>query len=107
MIANIWEKVEIYCNKHAELHKLELVSTNSRIYARCPLGDPEKYSEAELCRTQITLKDLEKVLEHIEKVILEAESEDTILCLTDYTFKVGKLNYKVIEHDHKIKITLI
>ena len=107
MLVNIWQKVELYCSNHAEPQKMELVSINGRIYVKCPYGDATKYREEELCKTQLTLNDAEKVFAHIEKVIVDAELDDTVVCLTDYTFTLGRNKYKVFEHDDKIKITKI
>ena len=105
MVTGLWNKVELYCGLHEELVKMELATKNGVIYYECALGKSENVKdESLLCKSTISLKDFEKMLDHISAIMCDAVKNNEEPNLKNTQFTLGKIKYKVIEHRDIIKI---
>lgn len=97
MIMNLWNNIELYCGHHDEPQKMDVDMKGKTISYNC---------SNENCKCKIALKDFEKMLDHISKTLYDAELKDEKLYLENYKWKHKKYEYKVFEHNEKIKLTV-
>lgn len=107
MITGLWKMIEIYCgNNHEELVPLQPVQGPLSLFYACPkyYEDNRKENEKK-CSNRINLNDYNSLVEHLTKILSEAEENDEILNLEGYKWKSKGIMYEVFKHnDRKIKI---
>lgn len=105
MVTSLWDKIEMYCALHEEPVKMELVSRKGQVFYECGLGNADKIAaDATPCKGVLHLKDFEKMLDHISRVMYEAEMNNEIPNLKHMQFSIGKFKYKILDHNENIKI---
>lgn len=93
-ITNGWADTALFCMNCGESQqRLELELIHNTLYYKCPI-----------CGNCITTNEFEKMLSHLHQQLVDATLEDTVLDLTNYTWKersgIGKGNvYKVLEQN--------
>ena len=75
----------------------------------CPKYYPENREPNErACNNNLTITDYLKMVNHIDKILTQAELNDEKLNLTNIRFKIGRVEYHVTEHSsRKIKIEVL
>ena len=105
MVTGLWKKTEVYCNMHDELVKMELTEKNGVVFYECLLGKCENSTNgASLCKNTLSLKDFEKMLDYISKIMCEAILNNEEPNLKNTEFTIGKIKYKIFEHKDFIKV---
>lgn len=105
MVTGLWNKIEIYCGLHEEPVEMKLTERRNTVFYECPKSiSTDSSYDASLCHNSLPLKDFEKMLDHISKVLYEAEVNNEVPNLKNESFTLGKFLYKIFEHDDKIKI---
>lgn len=94
MISNFWGKLDLCCgNEHEEEVIMQLKEKRGDAVYQCPH-----------CKNFFSSKDVEKMLDKIEKIIMEAEEEGEMLDIKNLSFTVGKCKYKILENEKRLKI---
>jgi hypothetical protein len=113
LIKGIWDMVEVYCGdtiKHSEPQKLEIVQGvfNGYFY-NCPKYRDENREEGERkCCNRISPVEYEKMIDHISKLLEDAEMNNQITNLVGYKWKKNGVMFEVTEHkNEKIKINML
>lgn len=105
MVTGLWNKVKIYCDLHEELVEMTLSQKNGVVYYACALGNSENEKDhGVLCKSTLSLKDFEKMLDHISTVMCDAIKNNEEPNLKNTQFTLGKIKYKIFEHKDIIKI---
>lgn len=129
MIVNLWNKIQLYCANHApdENGKLphmtphDAASSNiskslygnagsMNMFYSCPKYYPENRNEGEpCCRNHISMKEFEKMLEHISGIIEKNQEADVVCDLTGLKWKSkAGVEYVVTRYsDQRINITCL
>lgn len=113
MIKNLCDLIEVYCdNGHAEpiaFYMKDGSDMNKDSFYACPKYYPENRTEHErACNNNLTITDYLKMVDYIDKKITEAELNDEKMNLTNYKFKIGMVQYRIIEHsEKKIKVAVL
>ena len=94
MISNSWGKLDLCCgNNHEEEVLMQIQTKRGDAVYQCPC-----------CKNFFSSKDVEKMLDKIEKIIMEAEEEGEMLDVKNLSFSVGKCKYKILENEKRMKI---
>lgn len=92
MISNTWGKLDLYCGAgHTE--KMELKQKRAGIFYECPL-----------CKNSFSMNDIEKFLDKLENIQIEAELNDELLDIKNIKLKVGMCRYQILENNDRIKV---
>ena len=76
MVSGLWKNTKIYCdNNHTELTEMPL-STGGKLVYKCPH-----------CNNSLSIKDFEKMLDHVSDTICDAEINGEFTNLTNYHWK--------------------
>lgn len=113
MIKGIWNMIDVYCGdktKHKVLPKLEVVQGvfNGYFY-NCPKYKEENRTPDERkCCNRISPVEYEKMIDHISKLLEDAEMNNEKINLTGYTWKSHGIQFEIFEHtDNKIKVSML
>ena len=94
MISNSWGRLDLYCgNNHEEEVMMQIREKRGDAIYQCPH-----------CKNFFSSKDVEKMLDKIEKIVSDAEKEGESLDIKNLPFTVGKCKYKVLEDEKRLKI---
>jgi len=113
MIKNLCDLIEVHCdNGHQEpipFYMKDGSDMNKDSFYACPKYYPENRTYDErACNNNLTITDYLKMVSHIDKVITEAELNDQKLNLTNMKFKIGMVQYQIMEHTvKKIKVAVL
>lgn len=113
MIKNLCDLIEVYCNNgHAEpiaFYMKDGSDMNKDSFYACPKYYPQNRTEHErACNNNLTITDYIKMVDYIDKKITDAELNDEKINLTNFQFKIGMVQYRVMEHsERKIKMAVI
>ncbi len=111
MIKGIWNMIEVYCgdkNKHKDKDvQLEVVQGvfNGYFY-NCPHYKDENRQEGERkCCNRISPVEYEKMIDHISKLLEEADLNCEQINLAGYKWKSKGIQFEIFEHEKdKIKV---
>lgn len=100
MITNSWDDVTLVCcNRHAEPIPMVIQKGPSSLFYACPKYKDHDEDER-ACNNRLSLQDYTAMLQHLHKMIVEAELNDERLILTNYSWKDRKGTlFKVLQHD--------
>lgn len=100
LITNSWGDVTIVCgNRHAEPIPMVIQQGPSSLFYACPKYKDHAEDER-ACNNRLSLTDYTTMLQHLHKVIVEAELNDERVNLTNHTWKDKKGTiYKVLKHE--------
>lgn len=105
MVTGLWNKTEMYCDMHDSLVKMELTERKGVVFYECLLGKSENVKdESLLCKNTLSLKDFEKMLDYISNIMCEAVRNNEEPNLKNTEFTIGKIKYKIFEHNDTIKV---
>lgn len=113
MIKNLADMLEIYCiNNHQEpvpMYMRDGSDFGKDSFYACPKYYPEnRTSDERACNNNLTITDYIKMINNIDKVLTKAELNDEKVNLKNYTFKIGQVQYTVLDHsERKIKIGIL
>lgn len=100
MVSNLWQDTKIYCGCHDEPVEMVLTPTKGGYEYSCKNKDCG-------CKNFISLKDFEKMIDHLSDKLCEAEVGGDVLNLTNYKWKSKFLTFKIIEHNSVYKIEVL
>lgn len=114
MIKGIWNMIEVYCgdkSKHGDnLPKLEVVQGvfNGYFY-NCPkYRDDQREPGERKCCNRISPVEYEKMIDHISKLLEDAELNNEKINLVGYKWKTKGIMFEIFEHDNeKIKVAML
>ena len=107
MITNLWKTIKIYCgNNHDELVELQPVQGPLSLFYACPkYYEQNREKNEKMCDNRLNLNDYNALVEHLTKIISEAEEENMILDLTGYKWKNKGVSYEIFKYsDISIKV---
>jgi len=113
MIKNLCDMIEIYCGHgHEEPVAMYMKSgsdSGKDSFYACPKYYPENRTpEERACNNNLTITDYIKMVNYLDKTLTQAELNDEKLNLTNSRFKIGQVEYKVLEHTYtKLKIAVV
>lgn len=113
MIKNLCDMIEIYCGHgHSEriaMYMRDGSDMGKDSFFACPKYYPENREAGErACNNNLTITDYIKMVNYIDKKLTEAELKDEKLNLTNHKFKIGQVEYTVLEHTGtKLKISVL
>ena len=94
MISNMWGKLDLYCGHvHEKEALMQLQTKRGNIIYQCPY-----------CKNYFSGKDIEKMLDKIEKIIMEAEEDGEMINIKNLSFSVGKCKYKILDNETRLKV---
>jgi len=101
MIRGFWQTTTLVCANHpgGEEVVMTLQQGPKNLFYACPKYHPENRSEGECaCANRISLKEFEKMLDRIFAVLEKADESNTVMNLTNYSWKKLMLEYKILSH---------
>lgn len=113
MIKNLCDMIEIYCGHgHSEpvlMYMRDGSDFGKDSFYACPKYYPEnRTSDERACNNNLTITDYIKMVNYIDKRITEAELNDEKIILKNLKFKIGQVEYTIIDHtNQKIKIAIL
>lgn len=113
MIKNFCDMLEIYCG-HGHSEPIPMYMKEGAGYGRdsfyaCPKYYPENRAPDErACNNNLTITDYLKMVDFLDKKLSNAELNDEKINLKNFKFKIGQVEYTVIDHtSRKIKISVV
>ena len=113
MIKNFCDMLEIYCG-HGHSEQIPMYMKEGAGYGRdsfyaCPKYYPENRTPDErACNNNLTITDYLKMVDFLDKKLSNAELNDEKINLKNFKFKIGQVEYTVIDHtSRKIKISVV
>lgn len=113
MIKNLCDLIEIYCghnhNEEIPMYMKDGSDMGKDSFYACPKYYPENREPDErACNNNLTITDYIKMVNHIDKVLTEAELNDEKLNMKNSKFKIGQVEYRVTDHtNRKIKVEIL
>lgn len=109
MITGSWARTKLLCGNHEIDVEMAIQEGGKTLFYSCPKYYPEKREENESrCLNRISLRDFEKMLEHINDEIVNAEINNEIINLKHHKWKSGGIKYEIIEHtDEQIIVKML
>lgn len=107
MVTSLWNKIEVYCDAHSERLLMHLKQHRGVIFYQCP-ETAAAYAEhkSPTCKNDLPLKEFEKMLEHLESILYQAELNNEIPNLQNVQFTINRYRYTVFEHNDLIKVAV-
>lgn len=94
MISNLWGRLDLYCgNNHEEAFLMQIQEKRGDVIYQCPH-----------CKNFFKSKDVEKMLDKIERIIVESEENDEFLDIKNLSFSVGRCKYKILDDGNRLKV---
>lgn len=106
---NLWDDVTVVCGNHGEeMPKLHIQEGQSVFYA-CPKFWAQNRADKEpVCFNRINLIEYTKMLDHIGAILAEAEENDEVRILTNYTWKSKSITFTIVSHvNNKIVVKMV
>lgn len=89
MIKNLWNLTKLNCgNGHEELIPMELQPKGKELIYKCPH-----------CKNYITVKEFEKIINKISKMIFDAEMNNEMANFSNYKWTEKGIKIQIIEHE--------
>lgn len=108
MVSHLWDKIELYCNNgHDSLVKMDLVpmGKHQTLYYACPKGfDADRNENEPMCRNRVSVKEFEKILDHISSILYDAEMNNEVINLQNIKWTQKGIRCYIFEHNDKIKV---
>ncbi len=107
MITNVWNNIRIFCGNHGEDFSIEMTPHEGAdgldMFYSCPKYYPENRTESERpCGNRITINEYKDMVEHLSKMIEDAEIQYQKLDLAGYKWRSKRgVAYMVFRHTKK------
>lgn len=101
MITGSWEDVQLVCcHRHETPVPMAIQEGPSSPFYACPKYHQENREEHEqACNNRLSLQDYSTMLEHLHKIVIDAELADECVNLTNHHWKDRKgTEFKVLSH---------
>ena len=102
LIRGSWDDITLVCcYRHKEPIPMIIQAGPSSPFYACPKYHEENREPGErACNNRLSLQDYTKMLEHLHKMVIDAELNDEKINLTNYTWKDRKgIEYKVLSQN--------
>ena len=100
MITGMWERIKFVCGNHPgnDDIKSTIQDRGDSPFYSCPKYYPENREEGERpCYNRASTKSIEKFINYISEIIMEAELNDEDVNLKNRVFSIGGIEYKVLD----------
>lgn len=112
LITGSWTNTKLVCGNHpngTELPEMELQTSGHTLFYVCPKCSAINRNEDEpACKNRLSALEYEKMLNHIASIVADAEEQDEVPHLQNYSWKKKTLAFKILEHDkNKMVVSVV
>jgi hypothetical protein len=100
LITGSWGNTTLVCGNHPTPPEMELETVGRNLMYVCPKCSAlHRNAGEEACNNKISSLEYEKMLNHIAKMMADADERDEVPNLRNYRWRRNSIEYKILEHD--------